>query len=70
MHTMNSTAAFLAMLDYNREQVKAALLDAHPYETEADMDAAIEQAFERKERFESDMSDALDADAIREEHRG
>lgn len=67
--TMQELATFLVMLDVSVEVAMAALMEHHPYETEADMQDAISLALGRKTRFEHDLRQALDVEAVQEEHR-
>ena len=65
---MERSATFLLMLDRDEDEVLAALMDLHPYETEVAMRAAIASGVERKQSFERAMSEALDKAALQEEH--
>jgi hypothetical protein len=67
---LEQIAIFLLMLDYDRDEIVATLMQAHPYETEVDMHAAVETAEQHKAKFDRDMGAALDREAIEEEHRG
>jgi hypothetical protein len=67
---LERTATFLLMLNHDRDAIVGTLKREFPYETEADMHAAVDTAEQRKAKFDSDLRAALDREAIEEEHRG
>lgn len=70
MATLEQTAIFLLMLDFDRDAIVEALKQEHPYETEDDMNAAVDAAELHRTQFQKDIGAAMDREAIEEEHRG
>lgn len=70
MATLEQSAIFLLMLSFDRDTIVEALKQEHPYETEDDMNAAVDAAELYRTQFQKDIGAALDREAIEEEHRG
>lgn len=67
---LEQAATFLLMLDFDRDTIVETLKQEHPYETEDDMNAAVDAAEQYRTQFQKAIGAALDREATEEEHRG